>query len=132
MKRVTAAIIIDKQRVFLAQRPAGDPLAGKWEFPGGKIEPGETPEQCLARELHEEFGIHATVGRFFCESRFAYPKGVIHLLAFLVHSCIGEFQLHAHGALAWVAPEELMDRDLSPADIPIARSVVEWCNSHHL
>ncbi len=74
MKRVTAAIIVKKNHIFLAQRPAGDPLAGKWEFPGGSIEPGETPEQCLTRELCEEFGIRATVGRFFCESRYSYPK----------------------------------------------------------
>jgi 8-oxo-dGTP diphosphatase len=126
MKRVTAAIIIEKRRVFLAQRPAGDPLAGKWEFPGGTIESGETPEQCLARELYEEFGINATIKRFFCESRYSYPKGAIRLLAYLVSDCIGEFELHAHGALTWAAPETLMEYDLAPADIPIAREVGRW------
>ncbi len=60
------------------------------------------------------------------------PKGVIHLLSYLVTDCVGEFQLHAHSALTWATPEKLMKYDLAPADIPIARELIRRHNSHHM
>lgn len=68
MKQVTAAVIEKDGRVLIAQRKTGDALAGKWEFPGGKLEPGETPEACLRRELREEFGVETEIGDFICSS----------------------------------------------------------------
>ncbi|EAX47152.1 NUDIX hydrolase [Thermosinus carboxydivorans Nor1] len=65
MKEVTAAIIINDGKVLIAQRAENQKLAGKWEFPGGKIESGETPEECLIREINEELGINIEVNDFF-------------------------------------------------------------------
>jgi 8-oxo-dGTP diphosphatase len=80
--RVTAAIVRQAGKILLARRPAGAHLAGCWEFPGGKIEEGETPEQCLARELQEEFAVQADVGQFVASSHFQYDSMKIELLAY--------------------------------------------------
>jgi 8-oxo-dGTP diphosphatase len=64
--RVTAAILRKEGKILIAKRQSGDAFEGKWEFPGGKIEEGETPEQCLRRELFEEFGIDASIGNLLC------------------------------------------------------------------
>ena len=72
MKRVTGAIIIKEKKVLLMRRAPGKAFAGYWEFPGGKVEENETPEQCLMRELKEELNIEARVKQFFCESIYEY------------------------------------------------------------
>ena len=87
----------------------------------GENEPGETPEQCLARELMEEFGIQTRVRAFFASSIFAYQHIKIELLAYDVEYLSGQFQLHDHQEIRWVAPAELDMYDFSEADIPIAR-----------
>ena len=71
---VTAAILVRDGKILIAQRKSSDHLAGKWEFPGGKIEYGETPEDCLKRELHEEFGIDTRIGVFLAESVYHYDR----------------------------------------------------------
>ncbi len=70
---VTCAVIERNNQVLIAKRKRGNPLENKWEFPGGKIEPGETPEECLKREPWEEFGIDASVKDFLCSSSYDYP-----------------------------------------------------------
>lgn len=82
MKDVTAAVIFNHGKVFLARRAAGENCAGGWEFPGGKIEQGETPEDCLTRELQEEFGVRAVIKDFIAESVYEYSTGSIRLLAY--------------------------------------------------
>ena len=82
MKRVTAAILMKNGRVLVAQRRGTDKLAGKWEFPGGKIENHETPKQCLIREMKEEFDIKVSIGKFFGESVYRCETGTIQLLAY--------------------------------------------------
>jgi mutator protein MutT len=121
--RVTAAILRRDGLVLLARRPPGGRLAGYWEFPGGKIEPGETPEACLARELSEELGIEVAVGAFLAGHVHEEDGGAIELLAYEVEHLAGELQAHEHDAIAWVAPEELLSWHLAPADVPIARRV---------
>ena len=74
MQKVTAAVIEKDGKILIARRKRDDSQAGKWEFPGGKLEAGETPEACLKRELREELGIETEVGAFFCSSRFVYPQ----------------------------------------------------------
>ena len=116
---VTAGILVKDGRVLLARRPAEDRLAGHWEPPGGKIEAGETPKECLARELAEECGIAATIGALFAESTYSYPHATIQLLAFWVDSWSGELVLRAHDDHRWVALSQANELTLAPADIPI-------------
>ncbi len=122
---VTAAIIVRRGKVFLARRADGGHLHGKWEFPGGKVEPGETPEACLARELKEEFGVTAAVGEVFTEVTHAYGERVVRLIVLRIRRVSGRFVPTEHGAIAWVRPEDLLSYDLAPADIPVARLLVE-------
>jgi len=81
---VTAAIIVKDHKAFAARRKQGTHLAGYWEFPGGKLEQGEAPEQCLARELQEEFKITTRIGDFVAESIYDYGSKIVRLLAYQV------------------------------------------------
>ena len=125
MKRVTAAVLEKDGRVLLARRRAGDALAGKWEFPGGKLEEGETPEACLARELAEEFGIAAEIGAFVCSIEFEYRHFHVELLAYRARHVSGEFVLNDHSEIAWVKPEDVLSYDLASADVPVAKELLK-------
>lgn len=125
MKQVTAAVLEKDGKILLAQRRRGDALAGKWEFPGGKLEPGETPEQCLKRELREEFGIEARIGRFVCASRFEYKHFQVELLVYRAEHVSGEFRLNEHDAIAWTDAAGLAAYDLASADIPVAELLLK-------
>jgi mutator mutT protein len=116
---VAAGILVKDGQVLLARRPAEDRLGGHWELPGGKVEVGETPEECLARELTEELNIKVSVGSLFAESIHRYPHATIHLLAFRVDTWRGEFELRAHDDHRWVALSKANELTLAPADIPI-------------
>lgn len=120
MIQVTAAIFRDQGRVLICRRKPGIRHAGKWEFPGGKIEEGESPEFCLVREMKEEFNISVSVGSFFAENIFQYGRGPVHLLAFHVKWLSGDMQPRDHDQLKWVNPLVLGEYDLLPADIPFA------------
>ena len=84
--KVTAAIIEKEGKILIAQRKKGDVLQGKWEFPGGKVEPLETPEECLTREIKEEFDIDVTVEEFICSSKFEYKDVPINSLVYRSHN----------------------------------------------
>ena len=116
---VTAAIMVKANKVFAARRNPGSHMAGFWEFPGGKIETGETPEACLVRELFEEFGIVTQVGAFFGENTHDYGTNTIQLLAYQVTHVSGEFELMAHDQSRWLSPDELDQVKWAPADIPL-------------
>jgi len=120
MINVTAAILVHEKKVLIARRGPGGNHPGKWEFPGGKVENGESPEACLARELKEEFDIAVEVENFFAESTYTYDHGTIRLLAYRTRWCSGVIRLLAHDRVAWVAPEDLPGYDLLPADVPLA------------
>lgn len=114
--RVAAAIICRDHKVLLARRPVGDPLAGFWEFPGGKIEPGETPQRALERELYEEFGVKVRVGDFVASRVYHYSDRTIELVVYWA-TVEGEIaQLNAHDGVEWVRPTELGHYPLAPAD----------------
>jgi 8-oxo-dGTP diphosphatase len=124
MRIVTAAIVEKDGRILIARRAPGGALAGKWEFPGGKLEEGETPEQCLYRELREEFGIESEVGDLVASSTFDYVHGSIELLAFRVRHTSCTFVPTVHDALEWVSRAELCTYDFAPADMPIVDKLV--------
>ena len=119
---VAAAALIDADgRVLICQRPQGKALAGLWEFPGGKIEPGETPEACLIRELHEELGIgvtHACLAPFVFASH-AYESFHLLMPLYLVRRWEGQVTAHEHQATAWVKPNGLSAYPMPPADAPL-------------
>lgn len=127
MKDVTAAVIVRGNQVFLARRAPGENFAGGWEFPGGKVEDGESPEQCLRRELLEELGVKAEVRHLIGESIYHYGRGAIRLLAYRVDLITEEVQLRVHDDCRWVEITDLLSCDLLPADVPIAQKLMEGC-----
>ena len=119
---VAAVALIDAEnRVLLARRPEGKPLAGLWEFPGGKVAPGETPEEALIRELREELGIDvsaACLGPFTFASH-TYEKFHLLMPLYLCRRWQGQVTAMEGQALAWVRPARLGDYAMPPADIPL-------------
>ena len=119
---VAAAALIDADgRVLICQRPEGKQLAGLCEFPGGKVEPGETPEACLIRELEEELDISVTQA---CLAPFVFASHdyeAFHLLMplYLLRRWSGTIVAKEHKALAWVKPSKLTDYPMPPADAPL-------------
>ena len=93
-------------------------------IPGGKIEPGETPEECLKRELKEEFDIEAEIGALFTRTKFIYYLVPIELLAYKVKHISGELKINEHDEIAWVGAQELNSYDLVKADRPIATAIL--------
>jgi len=120
--RVVAAVLEDDAgRVLLAQRPPGKQDAGRWEFPGGKVEAGESASDALRRELHEELGIEVTAAsRFMCVRR-RRAFGELALEAWRVSAWRGVPSAHEHSALVWQRPLEALSRPLCDADVPICR-----------
>jgi 8-oxo-dGTP diphosphatase len=118
MKRVTAAILVDDGRVLITKRKSTDRFPNKWEFPGGTIEDGETPEKCLQRELKEELDIDAIIGDYVGESIYPYEHVTISLLAYRAFWNHGDINLKVHTDFAWVTLNEIGDYDFTPADIP--------------
>jgi 8-oxo-dGTP diphosphatase len=115
---VTAAILIENGRVLIARRKPGSPRSGLWEFPGGKVDPGEAPEECLKREIKEELGLDVVVAGFFGESVHAYADMTIRLIAYRVRIRAGELRLRDHSEITWAAAEELAGYRFAPADMP--------------
>ena len=123
-KRVTAAVLFKDGKVLVAQRGPNDKLANKWEFPGGKVEPGEAPEACLKRELQEELGIDVSVGEYLCSSCFDYRHISIELMAFVCDWVGGNLEKNEHQSLAWIEPSALKGMDMAPADWPIVEHIL--------
>ncbi len=119
---VAAVALVDPDgRILIAQRPAGKSMAGLWEFPGGKVDPGETPEQALVRELHEELGIETATSCLAPIAFASHGYEKFHLLmpVFACRKWNGVPQPREGQALKWVAPVELSKYPMPPADLPL-------------
>ncbi len=119
--RVAAGVIAHQGKILIGKRLEEHGIDQHWEFPGGKIEPGETPEACVIRELQEEFEIQTEVIGFVGESSYAYPHAQIELQAYDVRYLKGSFILHDHEEIRWVTIPELKEYPFAPADLPILR-----------
>jgi 8-oxo-dGTP diphosphatase len=128
MKTVTAAIIVENDKVLIARRKKGEWLSGYWEFPGGKLEDGETLQSCLKRELSEELGVQAEVGEIVAESEYHGEQGIFRIIALLTSLKTVPITLSAHDRVAWVPLSEISSFKLSPADRDIARTIIEKQN----
>ena len=126
---VTAVALIDPEgRVLLAQRPPGKSLAGLWEFPGGKVEPGETPELALIRELREELGIDTWASCLAPLTFASHSYEGFHLLMplFACRKWQGIPTPQEGQTLAWVRPDRLRDYPMPPADLPLIPILRDW------
>jgi 8-oxo-dGTP diphosphatase len=124
MKKVAAAVIHRDGKFLITRRAPTEKLAGMWEFPGGKLEAGETPQTCIVRELFEELGVESDAGEILTTSVFTYPGGTIELIAIMVSLRTTLLELRVHDLAEWAFPQKLLDYDLAPADIPIAEEII--------
>ncbi len=126
---VAAVVLIDVDgRILLAQRPEGKSMAGLWEFPGGKIEPGESPEQALIRELQEELGIDTWASCLAPLTFASHQYEDFHLLMplFACRKWKGTPQSREGQSLRWVRSDNLRDYKMPPADIPLIPMIRQW------
>jgi len=121
MKVVTAAIIITDQKALLTRRGPSEKLAGYWEFPGGKVEVGESLADCLRRELHEELGVDADIGDVMAESEYRYDHGSFLLVGMYASLFSNDLKLTVHDKAEWVPVDDLLSYKLAPADIQLAK-----------
>ncbi|AUM75456.1 (deoxy)nucleoside triphosphate pyrophosphohydrolase [Paracoccus jeotgali] len=129
MVLVSAVLLIDADgRVLLAQRPEGKPMAGLWEFPGGKVEPGETPEAALIREMHEELGIdtHASCLAPLTFASHSYDSFHLLMPLFACRRWKGIVQPREGQRLAWVRARDLRNYEMPPADVPLIPMIQDW------
>lgn len=125
---MAAVALIDPDgRVLIAQRPEGKPMAGLWEFPGGKVEPGERPEETLIRELHEELGITVKEACLAPLTFASHPYDGFHLLMplYICRRWDGLAQAREGQTLRWVRPRHLRDFPMPPADEPLIPAVID-------
>ena len=124
LRFVAAALIVRGGEVLIGQRRADQPMALQWEFPGGKIEAGESPEQALARELDEELGIQAAIGKPVTRIRHNYRHGgAVDLQFFAVHEFTGEIDNKIYHQFRWVRLEDLPGYDFLAADRGLIRDL---------
>ena len=123
---VVCGVIENSEGLFLAcLRPAGKHLGGLWEFPGGKVDPGESPESALVRELQEELAVHVEVGLPLTAVIWSYEERTIRLLPFRCTIISGELRALEHDQLLWCLPENFNDLLWADADVPILREILE-------
>jgi mutator protein MutT len=120
---VAIALVRRDGRLLIARRPGGTHLAGLWEFPGGKVEEGETPAQCLVRELREEIGIEIAVGDPHEVLEFVYPERQVRIYPFECSLLAGVPHPIGCAELRWVTPAELADYEFPPANATLLAKI---------
>jgi len=124
VKRVAAALIVRGRKVLICQRTRHQPMPLKWEFPGGKIEPGEHPTEALRRELDEELGIEARIGDEVARIQHSYGRGAtVELRFFVVHEFKGELENRIFRDIQWVAHTRLPEFDFLEADLELVKDL---------
>ncbi len=118
---VTCALIWDGQQVLVTQRSEQMPHAFKWEFPGGKLHSGETPEKCIVREIREELGIRISVWELLPSVKHSYGREIIKLIPFICRWVDGKIRLTEHSAFRWVPIKDLDHLDWLEADVEIVK-----------
>lgn len=122
MLRVACALIINNEgRLLAVQRSQTMSLPLKWEFPGGKIEQNESPEDCLIREIKEELDIYISIASSLPSTIHQYPTFTINLIPFICQHVSGELILFEHNDFKWFTTSELLDLDWAEADLPVLR-----------
>ncbi len=122
---VVAALIWDKDKFMICQRPAHKARGLLWEFVGGKVEPGETKEQALIRECQEELAVTLSVGDMFMDVIHKYPDLTVHLTLFNATIAKGEPQKLEHNDIKWITPSEIPNYNFCPADKEILKKITE-------
>ena len=123
MIKVIAGLIINDSKIFIAKRSENKHLGGLWEFPGGKLEGLESPQECLKRELFEELRMIVKVGNFFMENKYQYSEKKILLQSFICEYISGGIELLEHTEYTWAEINKLGEYEFAPADIPIIKSL---------
>ena len=118
MRQVTAAVIVENGRLLLTRRGPGGTLPGCWELPGGKVEPGESLQECLTRELQEELAMEANIAGVVATTTYRYDHGAFEMYALETTRC-SDFTLHVHDMFLWATSDEIIDLELAPADIEL-------------
>lgn len=121
---VGAVIYNESNEVLCALRSQRMSLPGMWEFPGGKIEPGETHQETLVREIREELSCGVSMGPFITDSVFEYPEIVVHLHTYYARLAVGVPTAQEHERLEWVPVQKLMGLNWAPADLPSVHKVM--------
>jgi len=126
MIKVVAALIEKENKILIAKRSTGDPnVFGKWEFPGGKVKENEDEAHAIEREILEEFELVVKAKSFVKNNICEYPTKTVDLRLYSCEYIFGDFHLHDHSEYRWVERQELLNYDLAPADIPLAKYVEE-------
>ncbi|MBS2967591.1 (deoxy)nucleoside triphosphate pyrophosphohydrolase [Metabacillus sp. KIGAM252] len=120
---VVGAVIVENGKILCAQRGDGKALSLKWEFPGGKIEEGETPQEALRREIEEEMLCKVEIGEKIETTVYEYDFGIVHLTTFYCQLKEGTPVLTEHAAMKWLVPGELDTLDWAPADVPAIEKI---------
>ena len=123
MTEVVAALVWDRDKFMICQRPANKARALLWEFVGGKVEPGETKEQALIRECREELAVTILVGDVFMDVTHEYPDLTVHLTLFNATIFEGEPQNLEHNDIKWITPREIPNYEFCPADVEILNKI---------
>ena len=121
---VVAAVIKHEDKIFATQRGYGD-LAGGWEFPGGKVEAGEMPQEALVREIHEELEATVSVGEFICQVEYDYPAFHLSMKCYLCSVVEGHLTLLEHSDARWLEADALDSVDWLPADVAVVDAIKE-------